>query len=299
MIAHLWTPLVVATTVALFLPVDHAQPARPGRAELDLAYVPGGQHKQQLDLYTPTAEGFPTLLFVHGGSLTSGDRKEEPYPRMCRTFQQLGIGCAAMSYRLAPDHAWPAQPNDVASAFSWLKRHVAARGGDADRIFLFGHSSGCLLVATVAADRRYLAERGLSQRDVAGVIPMGCRLNDEVEVTATPPRRYEASWVPPDRVDAYVRREPAYTSIEQRQDAVPARHVDVELPPTLVLIADGERFFPPILRDAAEFVGRARAVKAEADLFILPNRRHMSALERMVTPDDEAVVKIVNFVRAH
>jgi acetyl esterase/lipase len=218
---------------------------------------------------------------------------------MCQTFQAAGIACAATNYRLAPSHKWPAQPDDVARAFRWLKESIGARGGDPGRIFLFGHSSGCLLVSIVGTDSRYLGRQGLGFEDVAGVIAMGCRLDDQVAVTDTPPLPYETSWVPADRVDDYMERDAAFISLEQRNAAVPALHVSEHLPPTLVLIAEAERFFPPILRDAAEFVGRALAQGAEADLVILANRRHMTAIQMMVTADDPAVVTVIDFVRAH
>lgn len=193
----------------------------------------------------------------------------------------------------------PAQPNDVASAFRWLKENIGARGGDPGRIFLFGHSSGCLLGSIVAADARYLEAQGLRPEDVAGLIAMGCRLDDHVEVTDIPPSRYEASWVPPNRVADYIEREAAFVSLEQRNAAVPAAHVSDRLPPTLVLIAEAERFFPPILRDAAEFVGRALARGVDAELALLENRRHMTAIRMMVTTDDPAIVRVIEFVRAH
>jgi acetyl esterase/lipase len=218
---------------------------------------------------------------------------------MCQIFQAAGIACGTTNYRLAPSHKWPAQPNDVASAFRWLKENIGARGGDPGRVFLFGHSSGCSLVSIVAADARYLEGQGLGPEDVAGVIAMGCRLNDQVEVTNAPPPRYEASWVPADRVGDYVKGEAAFVSLDQRNAAVPAVHVSERLPPTLVLIAEAERFFPPILRDAAEFVGRALVQGADADLAILTNRRHMTAIQMMVTADDPAVIKVIEFVRAH
>lgn len=269
--------------------------------ELDIPYVEGAGHKQQLDLYVPEAEGFPTILFVHGGSLTSGDRKDEPHDRICGTFVELGIACAAMSYRLAPDHKWPAQPDDAASAFAWLRQNITDRGGDPDRIFLFGHSSGCLIVALLAADEKYLARAGYEPANVAGVIPLGCRLDDYVEVVETRPRRHEVSAVPPSRVDEFLAEEQTFTGLEQRNDAVPSMHVDEHLPPTLVLIAEHERFFPPILRDASEFVGRALSADGDADidLVVLDDRRHMTALGRMVTPDDPTVRIIEAFIDAH
>ena len=149
---------------------------------------------------------------------------------MCQTFQAMGIGCAATNYRLAPGHKWPAQPMDVAAAFGWLKNNIAKRGGDPRRIFLFGHSSGCLLVSMVAADSTYLATQRLTPHDVAGVIAMGCRLDDVVTVTSTPPAAYESSSVPPDRVDAFMKEEEAFTSLSQRNDAVPASHITAGLP---------------------------------------------------------------------
>lgn len=290
------TMALVASTAGSEL---RAQVPQRGGVELDIPYVEDGGHDQSLDLYTPASSGFPTLLFVHEGSLTSGDRKDEPYARMCRAFQAAGIACAAISYRLAPAHKWPAQPEDVVSAFRWLNGNIGARGGDAQRIFLFGHSSGCHLVSIVAADAHYMEEAGLAPEDIAGVIAMGCRLNNRLEVANAAPPDYEMYWVPPDRIDEYMETEVAFVSLEQRNAAVPAVHVSDRLPPTLVLIAEGERFFPPVLRDGAEFVGRALAAGADADIAILPNRRHMTAIQMMVTVDDPAVVKVTDFVRAH
>ena len=267
--------------------------------QLDIPFVAGGKHDQQLDLYTPDQADYPTILFVHEGSLTSGDRKDEPYAKMCETFQAIGIGCATTNYRLAPDHKWPSQPNDVAAAFAWLKHNIHAHGGNPNRLFLFGHSSGCLLVAIVAADPRYLAAQGMVPHDIAGVLPMGCRLNDVVEVRETPPADYERSWAPANRVDEFMKEEVAFTSLQQRNDAVPATHVTAQLPPSLILIAESERLFPPVLRDAAEFVGRAQAAGATADIFILLDRKHKTEIQMMVTPTDPAVMRVAAFVRAH
>lgn len=254
--------MLLTTLLAIVVSVDAttAQSRQGKSVELDIPFVAGRGHDQQLDLYIPVNADFPTILFVHKGSLTSGDRKDEPYARMCQTFQALGFGCAAANYRLAPRHKWPAQPNDVVAAFGWLKQNIRSRGGDPKRIFLFGHSSGCHLVTIVAADARYLTAQGWRPHDIAGIVAMGCRLNDFVEVRATPPTNYESSWV---------------------------------------LIAEAERFFPPVLRDAAEFVGRAQAAGAKVDLAILADRKHMTAIQMMVTPTDPAVLHVSAFVRAH
>jgi arylformamidase len=264
---------------------------------LDIPYVRGGGHKQQLDLYIPVKEFYPVILFVHEGSLQSGDRKDEPYAQMCKVFQEQGIACAAMSYRLASEHKWPAQPNDVVAAFDWLKKNIPQYGGNANQIYLFGHSSGCTLVSIIGADPSYLGEKGYTQQEVAGIILMGCRLNNTLEVTTEKSEYYETYTIPPQYVDRYMERQNVFTSISQLNNAVPAKHVDENLPPTLVLVAEEERFFPPILRDGAEFVGRALAAGAKANLHILYNRTHMSAIKNMVVSDDMAVIKILEFIR--
>lgn len=294
--------ILTLSLVALSIPTGalKAQGGRTPGVELDVPFVDGGGHEQQLDLYTPSGSNYPTILFIHEGSLTSGDRKDDPYPKMCQTFQTEGVGFAAANYRLAPKNKWPAPPNDVVAALRWLKDNIGERGGDPDRLFLFGHSSGCLLVSIVATDSTYLEAQGLRRADIAGVISMGRRLNDHVEVTDAPPLHYEASWVPPDHVDDIMSEDPVFVSLEQRNAAVPASHLSARLPPTLILIAEEERFFPPILRDAAEFAGRALVAGADdVDLHVLRDRRHMTAIQMMVTADDPAVVKILEFVRSH
>src|SRR5262245_14799067 len=130
--------------------------------ERDLAY--GSHPKQRLDLVVPATKGFPTVVFVHGGSLTTGDKADDDYGKVCRAFPAAGIACANVNYRLAADAGWPAPAEDVAAAMAWVRAHIAERGGDPDRLVLFGHSSGALLVALIGCE---------DLPGVRGVVPMG------------------------------------------------------------------------------------------------------------------------------
>ena len=154
-----------------------------------LAYVPHGDSLQQLDLYLPPGSGFPTVLFLHGGSLTGGDKEDEDYRGICNPFPQSGVACATMNYRLFPAVKWPAPEQDAAAAFAWLKSHIAEYGGSPARIFVFGHSSGCLLASLLGTDETYLREQGLHLQDVAGVVAMGCRLNDKADFAGASPEQ--------------------------------------------------------------------------------------------------------------
>src|SRR5579863_5048075 len=137
-----------ALAAGLTLAASAATPP-PGAVERDIPYVRGGGPDQVLDLSVPSTPAFPTVIFIHGGSLQqAGERRASPvYAKVCDPFVTAGIGCATIDYRLAPADKWPAMPNDAAAAVKWVKTNIARRGGDPGRVFVFGHSSGCLLAA--------------------------------------------------------------------------------------------------------------------------------------------------------
>jgi hypothetical protein len=53
--------------------------------------------------------------------------------------QSLGFGCALLSHRLGPKDKYPAQVEDVATAFAWMKRPIAEKGGNRERVFPVAH----------------------------------------------------------------------------------------------------------------------------------------------------------------
>jgi len=66
-------------------------------------------------------------------------------------------------------------PADIAAAVANVRALSVDRDGDPDRLFLFGHSSGCTLAATLATDATHLAAVGLSPTCLAGGDPHGLR----------------------------------------------------------------------------------------------------------------------------
>lgn len=111
---------------------------------------PGGS--LALRAYTPTGAGpWPVLLFIHGGGFVIGDL--ETHDKVCRTLcHHAQMLVLAVDYRLAPEHPFPAAPDDVEAALRWLCAHAASLGGDASRIAVAGDSAGAQL-ALVAVRR--------------------------------------------------------------------------------------------------------------------------------------------------
>jgi acetyl esterase/lipase len=279
---------------SLLLSPDSSSLLPDAREEHNIAYVTGGDNQQQLDLYLPAEADSPTIMFVHGGSLTSEDRNDSPYVTMCRTFQSLGIAVANTNYRLAPTSRWPAMPEDIAAAFAWVKANISSRRGDPARIFLLGHSSGCHLVTLIASDPRYLDAHNLRPNDIAGIIAMGCLLNDWDTAGTGFTQEQWLKIFDSDQGETQV-----FRTLEDRIAANPSLYIGNHMPAVLILVAEAERFQPPILEQGAAFVRKAREAGVEADIDVLKDRKHYSAVHNMVSKYDPTLLKILDFVNRH
>lgn len=103
----------------------------------------------ELDLY-PAVDATgpaPCIVVIHGGGWDSGDRRQ--LPSLNHWLARQGYAVAAVSYRLAPDHPWPAQREDLLAALAWLKGHGADHGIDPTRLVLVGRSAGGQIATAV------------------------------------------------------------------------------------------------------------------------------------------------------
>lgn len=88
----------------------------------------------------------PALLWIHGGGYVIGSAAQDD--RLCRRFSRaLGITVAAVDYRLAPEHRYPAALEDCYSALTWLS---GLPGVDPARVAIGGASAGGGLTAALA-----------------------------------------------------------------------------------------------------------------------------------------------------
>lgn len=96
------------------------------------------------------------LLWIHGGGYVIGSAAQDD--RLCRRFaRSLGVTVAAVDYRLAPKHPYPAALEDCYAALMWL---VQQPGVDRDRIAIGGASAGgglAAALALLARDRNQVA----------------------------------------------------------------------------------------------------------------------------------------------
>lgn len=125
----------------------------------ELEYRKDGAESWGVTIFQPEGDGpFPALLDVHGGAWNRGDRTADEV--MNRALAASGMVVAAIDFRLAPAHPYPAQVQDVNLATRWLKTHAAEFNADPETIGGMGCSSGghtLMLSAMRPADARYAA----------------------------------------------------------------------------------------------------------------------------------------------
>jgi acetyl esterase/lipase len=133
----------------------------------DAALTDEVRAKCQLDLRVPAGvTGFPTIVWFHGGGLTSGKRS---FPD---ELNRKDVAVATVSYRLHPDVSAPVYIEDAAAAIAWVIEHISEHGGSADRVVISGHSAGGYLAAMVGLEKRWLAAHQIDADTLAGIAPI-------------------------------------------------------------------------------------------------------------------------------
>ncbi|MFT3721713.1 alpha/beta hydrolase [Pseudorhodoferax sp.] len=210
--------------------------------------IPSAQGGIPARLYRPrTMERTGLTVFFHGGGFVIGSI--ESHDAACRRLCNLtGAAVLSVGYRLAPEHRFPAAPDDALQAARWAARQAPAWGLDAGRLVLAGDSAGGALAAVTA----------LRLRDEGGPRAAGQVLVYPMTDYHTPPTpsylQYESGYFLTRA--AMVRFWKEYLPREEdasHPHASPLRAPDLSgLPPALVLTAE----FDPLRDEGERFAHR-------------------------------------------
>lgn len=255
---------------------------KQGSVTRDIAYGPHPRHL--LDVYVPrvatVAAGAPVVVFAHGGAFVNGskDRSSEVYANVCWYLARHGVIGINMEYRLAPEFKYPCATEDVAAAVAWTRKHVHEFGGDAERIFLMGHSAGSAHMGCYAYDKSFHPPEGSGIR---GFITVSGRVRIE-----TLPDNPNAP-----KVIAYFGDDAAKM---ERGSVV--SHVAPDSVPTLIALAQYEN--PLLDIHGAELFHRIAFVKRRAPRIVwLPGHNHNSAISHLNTADERLGREILAFIQ--
>jgi len=148
-------PVADARTVSMAM-IEAGGPEQAVHA-VENRTVPGPAQPIPIRVYRPSAQApLPVLVFFHGGGFVLANL--DTHDRVCRALANAS-GCAVVSvdYRLAPEHVFPAAPEDAYAATRYVSEHAAELGVDPARLAVGGDSAGGNLATVVALMAR---ERG-------------------------------------------------------------------------------------------------------------------------------------------
>jgi arylformamidase len=113
-----------------------------------LGNIPYGTSPDEtLDVFPAAEVHAPILVFVHGGAWRNFSK--EDVSLLGPAFAALGVHCVILNFTNLPKVRMPEMVDQVRRGVVWTYMNAASFGGDADRLFLLGNSSGGHLAATV------------------------------------------------------------------------------------------------------------------------------------------------------
>ena len=120
-----------------------AQAALGVKVTKDVEYGRASGESLRLDLSLPAVVGQklrPGIVFVHGGGWVGGDKVD--FATLAQEMAGRGYVAVSINYRLAPQHPYPANIDDVQRAVRWLRKHATEYHLDPARIGSLGASAG-------------------------------------------------------------------------------------------------------------------------------------------------------------
>jgi triacylglycerol lipase len=270
---------------------------RGGRVIRDVSYGPDERHR--LDLWLPASGGSaastggsaastgrsaastgrPVLLFVHGGGFIMGDKTLQGLPfydNVGRWAASQGLIGATMTYRLAPNHVWPAGAEDVGRAIEWLAEHVPEHGGEPSKIFAMGQSAGAVHVASYLAFPRF-------HRPAAPRLAGGLLISNLFDIAQADRNDFQNAYFGTDA-----------SQFEQQSSLPGLLRTSV---PLLASVSefDSDDFY----RQAALFVSAfTKAHNRYPRMLYLTGHNHLSSVLQIGLPDDSLGPEVVRFIEA-
>jgi arylformamidase len=225
-----------------------------------LAY--GTAEIERLDIYRSPRTTAPVFVFIHGGAWRSGRSKDYAIP--------AEMFLAAGAHYVVPDFAWVQDvggnlmvlADQVCRALAWVYENIAGFGGDPNRVYIGGQSSGGHLAA-VALTTDWQRQFSLP----GDIIKGGMCISGMYDLT---PVRLSAR-------SRYVRFDDATVAALS-----PIRHLDRLRAP--LVVAYGTCETPEFQRQSREFAVAVEAAGKQVRLLVGEHYNHFELPETLGNP---------------
>jgi arylformamidase len=216
-----------------------------------------------LDVYATTRANAPINVFIHGGAWRAGLARDYAFP--AELFVRAG------AHFVVPDFAWVQDVDasllpmaeQVRAAVAWVYRNARSFGGDPNRIFVSGHSSGAHLAGVV------LTTDWRGRFDLPAEIVKGGLCSSGM---------YDLKPVRLSARSAYVK----FTD-EMEESLSAQRHLDRLTAP--LIVTHGARESPEFQRQARDFAAAVAAAGKPVRLLVGEGYNHFEMIETLGSPD--------------
>jgi acetyl esterase len=242
-------------------------PKAPTSPRAETLVIPGPGGDLALRLLRPEGETKGAYLHLHGGGWTLGTADSQD-PLLEAIADRAGLAVASVEYRLAPEHPYPAAPDDCEAAALWLVSNAAAEFGTS-RLIIGGESAGAHLSAVTLL--RLRDRHGLTPFSGANLLYGAYDLNGTPSVRGWGKRNlilntdiidwFVDNFCPPDR----------YGFAERRDPDISPLYADLRgLPPALFTVGT----LDPLIDDSVFMAARWIACGGRARLDLYPGGIH-------------------------
>jgi len=222
----------------------------------------GPSEIEKLDIYKTKRANAPIRIFIHGGAWRGGAAKDSAFP--AEMFVAAGAHYVVPDFIsvLEADGNLMPMAEQVRRAVAWVYKNAASFGGDPNRVYLSGHSSGAHLAGvTLITDWR--KDFGLP----AEIVKAALLISGMYDLK--PARLSKRS--------AYVK----FTD-EIEQALSTQRHLDKFNTP--VIVAHGTQETPEFQRQSREFAAAVKAAGKPVQLIVGEGFNHFEMQETLGNP---------------
>ncbi|HEX9663899.1 MAG TPA: alpha/beta hydrolase [Candidatus Binatia bacterium] len=222
----------------------------------------GPTEAEKLDIYKTRRQNAPVVIYIHGGAWRNGTAKDFAFP--AEMFMNAGAHFVVPDFVQVQDAGGSLLPmiEQVRRAVTWVYKNAASFGGDAERIFITGHSSGAHLAGvTLVTD--WVNDYGLPPDVIKGGLLVS--------------GMYDLKPVRLSKRSEYVK----FTDeIEEKLSS--QRHLDKLNAP--VIIAYGTQETPEFQRQSREFAAAVKAAGKPVELIVGEGFNHFEMQETFANP---------------
>jgi arylformamidase len=218
---------------------------------------------EQLDIFrTDAPDPAPVFIFIHGGAWRSGSAKQ--YSAPAEMFVRAGAHYIAPDFVTVQECGGSLFPmaGQVCRAIAWVYNNAASFGGDPNRIYVGGHSSGAHLAA-VALTADWECDHGLPPDLIKGGL-CGSGMYDLYPVSLS----HRSSYV-------------KFTD-EMVEKLSPQRHIARLNAPVIVTYGTDET--PEFRRQARDFAAALRDAGKPVELIVGEHYSHLDLPETLCNP---------------